>query len=85
MVYLDTNRWSAISRINGVVIVDHHRIQIKLVDEIRKHPTIYHVRDDYKHDENHTFAFCVSEGDYLCKVKEDSLLVDCVATTHSNL
>ena len=43
-----------------------------------------HARDDYftQEDENHAFLFCMSEDDYLCKVKDDSLLVDCGATTH---
>ena len=41
-------------------------------------------RDDYftQKDENHAFLFCMSEDDYLCKVKDDSLLVDYGATTH---
>ena len=43
-----------------------------------------HACDDYftQEDQNHAFLLCMSEDDYLCKVKDDSLLVDCGATTH---
>ena len=33
-------------------------------------------------NDEHDFAFCVSEDDYLLKVSENSILVDCGATTH---